>query len=64
MTRARRSRRVDGHGSRSAELHSMPVRSTKKLLEIREQHGSAILAAINGAVNAEEYLKLEQLSEH
>jgi hypothetical protein len=40
------------------------VRPTKKLIAIRDEHGSPILAAINGAVNAEEYLKLEQLREH
>lgn len=42
----------------------MTVRKPSLLLAIREQHGSALMAAINGAVNAEEYLKLEQWAEH
>lgn len=45
-------------------IRPMTIRKPSVLLKIRDQHGSAIMAAINGAVNAEEYLKLEQLSEH
>ena len=51
--------------TRSSRMKPMLVRKTPVLLAIRDQHGgSPILAAINGAVNAEEYLKLEALSEH
>lgn len=65
MTRARRKlrerRQYEGH---QGELQPMTVRKPSVLLAIREQYGSAVLAALNGAVNAEEYLKLEALSEH
>jgi len=42
----------------------MLVRKPSVLLAIRDHHGNAIMAAMNGAVNVEEYLKLEALSEH
>lgn len=45
-------------------VRPMLTRKPAVLLAIREQHGSAIMAAINGALNPEEYLKLEKLSEH
>jgi hypothetical protein len=45
-------------------MKPMLTRKPSVLLAIRDEHGSAIMAAINGAVNVEEYLKLEALSEH
>lgn len=50
--------------TRPSRIKPMLVRKPSVLLAIRDQHGSAIMAAINGALNVEEYLKLEQLSEH
>lgn len=46
------------------ELKPMPVRSASELRTIRNQEGGTILAALKGKVNAEEYLRLEALSEH
>lgn len=43
----------------SATIKSMRVRPAKTLMAIRNEHGSAFGAALNGALNAEEYLKLE-----
>jgi len=51
--------------SRMGQIQPMPVRPVAELLEIRDQFGgSVILAALRGKLNAEEYLKLEQISEH
>lgn len=52
------------HGPRASRLKPMKVRPTKELIEVRKRFGSAVLAAMLGALNAEEYLKLEALSEH
>jgi hypothetical protein len=43
-----------------APLVKLPVRSMRELHRIESQHGSAIWAALNGEINAEEYLRLEQ----
>lgn len=41
----------------------MLVRKISVLIALRNKYGSAIGAALNGVINAEEYLRLEQLSE-
>jgi hypothetical protein len=53
-----------GLRKRGSHLRPMLTRKPSVLLAIREQHGSTLLAAINGAVNSEEYLKLEAWNEH
>lgn len=50
--------------TRPSHMKPMLLRKPSVLLAIRTQHGSALLAAINGALNVEEYLKLEQFREH
>lgn len=50
--------------ARPSRIQPMATRSMRELREIRDSHGSAVAAALNGALNVEEYLKLEALSEH
>jgi len=48
------------NGARTLPVQPMRVRSYCQLAAIRATHGSAFGAALDGAINAEEYLKLEK----
>lgn len=48
----------------SGELKKMKVRPMSELNAIRDRYGSPVMAAMLEQINPEEYLKLEQLSEH
>lgn len=40
-------------------MHELPVRPYRELVEIGKAHGTSFLAAMEGAINGEEYLKLD-----
>lgn len=60
MTRAVKRTRP----TRGTRMDQQPTRSYRELEVIREQYGSAFRAAMDGVINAAEFLKLERLGTH
>lgn len=46
-------------GTQRTPLKDLPVRPYRELAEVGASHGSPFAAAIEGELNAEEYLKLD-----
>lgn len=53
-----------GSGSHASPIQKLPIRPFRELDVVRHQHGTPFMAAASGAINAEEYLKLEKLGDH
>jgi hypothetical protein len=47
----------------NGDVRTMPVRPLGELIAIRREYGTAFLAAMAEAINAEEYLMLESIYE-
>lgn len=50
--------------TRPSQIQPMRVRPVETLRRVRNLHGSAVRAALDGAINVEEYMRLEALNEH